>query len=289
MREVAEDAAASGALWIEPALSLGLYAERFGGLESTLKVLVRAAAAAEEATGVGLGYIVAAERSLPGCEVEALAREAEALARAVRSVVDGGCADVRGHPGIVGFGLHGAEPGNPPEPFAQAFAIACAGGVLAAVPHAGELAPSPGGGPASVRFCVDGLGAQRVEHGVLAVEDPTLVEHLAAKKVCLDVCPTSNYLLRVVDALAEHPLPRLLRAGVPCTINSDDPLLFGASLLEEYQHCLEELGLSEAELADCARSSFRHSRAPEELKQRGMEGIEAWLAKRHCSGEERGV
>jgi len=177
----------------------------------------------------------------------------------------------------VGFGLHSAEVGHPPEPFQEAFEVACAGD-LAPLPHAGELPPAPGGGPASVRFCVERLGARRIAHGVLAAEDPELVAQLAATGVCLDVCPTSNALLRAVASLEEHPLPRLLRAGVACSVNSDDPLLFGCSLLSEYRCCREQLGLSDAELASCARASFEHSRAPEELKRRGLAGVERWLA-----------
>jgi len=269
VREVTEDAAACGALWIEPALSIVLYAHRFGGVENTLAVLLRAASAALKSTGVALGYVVAAERHLPP-------DDAIELARSVRNVVESGKAIVQGRLGIVGFGLHSAEAGNPPEPFVDAFKIACVGG-LVAVPHAGEIPPSPGQGPASVRFCVDGIGAKRIEHGVLAAEDASLVECLAKADVCLDVCPTSNYLLRVCESVSEHPLPSLIRAGVTCTINSDDPLLFGCTLLSEYELCRSELGLADEELAACARASFSHSRAPDELKQRGIIGVDAWM------------
>ncbi|CAK0797766.1 unnamed protein product [Prorocentrum cordatum] len=279
VREVAEDAAASGALWIEPALSLVLYAERFGGLEATLRLLLRAAEAAEDATGVGMGFIVAAERHLPPSE-------ALSLARAARGLVDRGEARVRGRPGLVGFGLHSAEGGHPPEPFADAFDVACgtggaaggSGAALASLPHGGEIAPAPGQGPASVRCCVDRLGAKRVAHGVLAAEDPELLAHLSAKEVCLDVCPTSNWLLRVVEALEDHPLPKLLDAGVPCTINSDDPLLFGCSLLGEYEVARSRLGLADESLARCAAASFRFSCAPEGLRTRGLAAVDAWLA-----------
>eukprot|EP00931_Biecheleriopsis_adriatica_P012390 TRINITY_DN113528_c0_g1_i1.p1 TRINITY_DN113528_c0_g1~~TRINITY_DN113528_c0_g1_i1.p1 ORF type:complete len:384 (-),score=74.85 TRINITY_DN113528_c0_g1_i1:144-1184(-) len=274
VREVAEDAASAGALWIEPALSCVLYAHRFGGLQATLRVLLRAAAAAEKSSGVSMGFIVAAERHLP-------AKEAEELASAVKELVDSGGALLNGRLGIIGFGLHSAEVGNPPAPFAAAFKIACQGGVVA-LPHAGELAPEPGGGPSSVRFCVDELGARRIAHGVLAVEDDELVSHLAKLNICLDVCPSSNELLGVVPGPglgppASHPLVRLLKANVPCTINSDDPLLFGCNLLGEFERCREDLKLSDEELASCAANSFRHSRAPESLKQRGLAGVAEWL------------
>jgi len=284
VREVAEDARASGALWIEVALSLLLYHERFGGITSTLQLILRAAAAAETSTGVGIGVIVAAERMTEFFPMST----AEDLARATADLVRGGGATIHGRPGIVGFGLHGDETGNPPEPFSGAFASACAcsyqgggGGSAfrpAALPHAGELQQSPSGGAASVRYCVEDLGARRIAHGVLAAGDPALVARLAELRVCLDVCPSSNYLLSVVPSLAEHPLKRLLDAGVPCTINSDDPLLFGSSLLHEFDLCRAEMKLSDAELAACARASFEHSHAPAAVKERGLAGIEAWCA-----------
>ena len=110
---------------------------------------------------------------------------------------------------MVAFGLANDEAPWPPEPFADAFAIAREAGLLA-TPHAGELA-----GPESVRGALDALGAQRIQHGVRAAEDPALVERLApARSSACDVCPTSNVLLSVVADLASHPLPALLDAGV---------------------------------------------------------------------------
>jgi len=178
VREVAEDSAKSGAFWIEPALSLELYAERLGGLEKTLRMLMAAAENAEDLTGVAIGFIVSAERHLP------IAR-ADKLASTVRNLVESGAAKIKGRPAIIGFGLHGAEAGNPPEPWQEAFQSACASGI-AALPHAGEFPPSPepGAGAASVRFCVDVLGARRIAHGVLAADDSTLIAHLAKLNVC---------------------------------------------------------------------------------------------------------
>lgn len=268
--EVAEDAKSYGAIWIEAALSFTFYAPRFGGLRPTLDILLKAAEEAETKTGVAIGYIVSVERMLP-------AEEAEKMAEAVLGLVSEGKSIIHGRPGIVGFGLHADETGNPPEAFAKAFKCACVAGVVA-LPHAGELAPFPGKGPASVRFCVDELNACRIGHGVLAVEDEDLINHLVAKGTCLDICPSSNYLLSVVDSLSSHPLPVLLGKGVACTINSDDPLLFGCTLLGEYEVCRHEMGLSDEVLATCARHSFNHSRAPDCLKQKGLAGIEEWLA-----------
>ena len=151
---------------------------------------------------------------------------------------------------MVSFGLANDEVAGPPERFARAFAVAREAGLVSA-PHAGELA-----GPDSVRGALDALGARRVGHGVRAVEDPALVARLAEERVCLDVCPTSNLLLSVVPSLAEHPLARLLAAGVPCSIGSDDPLLFGPGLLAEHVTAREVLGLDDAQLALAARSGL---------------------------------
>ena len=120
--------------------------------------------------------------------------------------------------GVVSFGLDGDETAFPPAPFWEAFAIAKAGGLLAA-PHAGELL-----GAESVADAVDSLQADRILHGVRAIEDPALVARLASTAICLDVCPTSNFKLGVFEPKT-HPLPSLLQAGVRCSVNADSPSL----------------------------------------------------------------
>jgi aminodeoxyfutalosine deaminase len=130
--------------------------------------------------------------------------------------------------GIVALGLGGDEATFPPEPYAPAFAIAREGG-LGSVPHAGEVA-----GPASIRGALDALRADRIRHGVRAVEDPALVRELAERQIVLDVCVLSNVRLSVVDGVASHPLPQLLAAGVPVTVNTDDPTFFGCDLAAEH-------------------------------------------------------
>jgi aminodeoxyfutalosine deaminase len=126
--------------------------------------------------------------------------------------------------GVVGVSLGGSEHRYPPELFARPFALAREGGLKAA-PHAGEVA-----GPDSVRGALDVLHADRLRHGVRAVDDPALLAEIAARGVVCDVTPTSNVLLGVVPSLAEHPLPRMLAAGVRCSISSDDPALMDTSL-----------------------------------------------------------
>lgn len=153
--------------------------------------------------------------------------------------------------GVVALGLSGAEDGNPPEQFAPWFERARAAG-LHSVPHAGEHA-----GPESVWGAISALGAERVAHGVRAVEDPALVAHLAEHRIPLDVCPTSNVCLGVYRSRAAHPLPRLHRAGVPVTVNSDNPTMFGVTLNDEIAGLSTELGLDDAAVAEIIDNGFR--------------------------------
>ncbi len=139
--------------------------------------------------------------------------------------------------GIVGVGLGGAENAFPAEPFGPIYARAKDGG-LGSVPHAGESE-----GPASVRAAIEIMGADRIRHGIRSVEDPGLMRELADRGIVLDVCPSSNVRTGVVRSLAEHPLPELLAAGIKCTVNTDDPAMFGVDLGSEHQTALS-LGAS---------------------------------------------
>jgi aminodeoxyfutalosine deaminase len=131
--------------------------------------------------------------------------------------------------GVVALGLAGFEDGLPNEPFARAFALAHEGGVGSA-PHAGELT-----GAASVRAALEELAADRIRHGIRAVDDPGLVRELASRGTVLDVCPISNVRLGAVASLADHPLPRLVAAGVACSISTDDPAMFDTDLTRDYE------------------------------------------------------
>ena len=252
--EVVEDAAADGAVWIEPAIHLPHHA-RLGSCEQVLDVLISAGLAAQEATGVGVGWLITADRTVsPELAVE-------------QAVV----ASRNSDRGVVAFGLANDESAAPPELFAEAFAIARAGGLIAA-PHAGEH-----GGADSVQQAVETLGADRIQHGVRAIEDDLLITRLVDDRICLDVCPTSNVALSVVADYSDHPLSSLLARGVACTINADDPLLFGVGLLDEYRVCRDTLELDATALAGCARTSIEHSGAPTELKTRCQRAIDRWL------------
>lgn len=128
-----------------------------------------------------------------------------------------------------------------------------------------------------MRAALDALGARRIAHGVRAIEDPALVARLAADGVVLDVCPTSNVALGVVASLAVHPLPQLLQAGVPCTLNADDPLLFGPGLLQEYTTARTAFGFEDSQMAAIARTSVEASGAPPALPAQTLTRIGNWL------------
>jgi aminodeoxyfutalosine deaminase len=172
--------------------------------------------------------------------------------------------------GIVGIGLGGPEREYAPELYEKVFARAKDGG-LGSVPHAGESE-----GPASVRGAIGALRADRIRHGIRAIDDAALVDELAERGIVLDVCPTSNLRTGVVRSLAEHPLPRLVAAGVRCTINTDDPAMFGNDLGSEYETVLG-LGVS---ARACYEAGVRGALCDEETRQklRGLGEAFDWSA-----------
>lgn len=149
--------------------------------------------------------------------------------------------------GVVGISLGGSEDEFPPELFARPFAMAREGGLKAA-PHAGEIA-----GPASVRAALGILHADRLRHGVRAVEDPALLTELAERGVVCDVTPISNVRTGVVASLDRHPLPRMLAAGVRCSISSDDPVLMDTDLTRD---CVAAVSLGHS-----PRAMYEHALA----------------------------
>ncbi len=144
--------------------------------------------------------------------------------------------------GIVAFDLAGDEANFPGDLFVRHFAEARDAGLRITV-HAGEAA-----GAESVRQAVEGLGAERIGHGVRSVEDPRVIDLLLERGIPLEVCPTSNVQTSTVPGYREHPLPDLLRAGVRATLNSDDPSISGIDLRHEYRVAAQELGLGPDEI-----------------------------------------
>jgi adenosine deaminase len=144
--------------------------------------------------------------------------------------------------GVVALDLAGDEANFPGELFVRHFQEAREAG-LRTIAHAGEAA-----GAASVRQAVLGLGAERIGHGIRAIEDPAVLDLLAERGVPLEVCPTSNLHTSTVRDYRSHPLPALLRRGLRCTLNTDDPSISGLDLAHEYRVAAGELGLSQAEI-----------------------------------------
>ncbi|MBZ0114199.1 MAG: adenosine deaminase [Thermoanaerobaculia bacterium] len=164
--------------------------------------------------------------------------------------------------GIVALGIAGIEKGFSNLPFRDHFAAIRAAG-LHGVAHAGEH-----DGPASIRSALDDLGAERIGHGVRAVEDPKLVEELLHSKIPLEVCPTSNVCLDVFEDLASHSFDELYRAGIALSVNSDDPPLFATTLSEEYSKLSETFGYSPAQLARLSLDTVEQSFMSDEEKGR---------------------
>ena len=174
--------------------------------------------------------------------------------------------------GVVGFGLGGNEVGCPPEPFAPAFEKAKANGLLS-VPHAGETV-----GPASVWGSLNALQADRIGHGVRAIEDPGLLATLKVQQIPLEINPTSNACLNVFASLDAHPFRQLDDRGLFVTVNSDDPPLFNTSLVQEYTVLAQHFGYDAAGLARIARNAFVAAGVKPRVKTKLLKEFDAWVA-----------
>jgi aminodeoxyfutalosine deaminase len=159
--------------------------------------------------------------------------------------------------GVVALGLSGSEARFPNEPFRRHFAAAREAG-LHRVAHAGEHA-----GPASIRSAIDVCGAERIGHGVRAVEDDSLLAELRERRIPLEVCPTSNLCLGVVADMAQHPFDRLYRAGLQLSVSSDDPAFFNTNLTREYLRLAQTFGYDAGQLAGLALAALRQGFLPD--------------------------
>jgi aminodeoxyfutalosine deaminase len=175
-------------------------------------------------------------------------------------------------PGLVGFGIGGAERGFPRPMFARYVDRARAAG-LHSVPHAGETT-----GPQTVWDAIRDLGAERIEHGISAVHDQALLDHLVAHDITLDVCPTSNVALKVVADLESHPIRDLVAAGVRVSVNTDDPPMFATNLNTEYGIAARLLGLDQHGIADLARTAVESSFRDEAGKRQLLAEIDTYTA-----------
>lgn len=249
--EAALDDAADGCRWLELQVDPTAYAPVFGGLEPALEAVLAGAAAAP----VPVRVLVASSWQRSPAHASRLAGLAVRYASS----------------GVVGFGLSNDERGAAVADFAPACRTARDAGLLVA-PHSGFYTPA-----AHVRSCVELLGATRIGHGTSSATDPRLVELLAARRVALEICPTS-YPPFGVHELSTIPLKTFLSAGVPIALATDDPLLFGVGLAGQYAICRDALGLSDAELASLASASIQASAALREVRTGLLAEVAAWLA-----------
>ena len=244
--EVAEDAASDGCLWVEPAFDVDRYNTLRAGNEEpkppqlftsdaeAWKFALDAAAEAEKATGCGIGFMSAVDRIQSMETAERRVESTLAQLEGDKHMIPCGlsCIDCKQHAGIVSFGLHGNEEGWPPAPFADVFKRACAGTCLLCTPHAGELHPRnglPGSGPTappvanevsgsqSVKDAIEILGANRILHGVLAIDDEETVARLARDKICLDGKAPAPFASasRLKQLLRSLPLLEPAAQGLP--------------------------------------------------------------------------
>jgi adenosine deaminase len=154
---------------------------------------------------------------------------------------------------IEGVGLDSSELGHPPEKFLSVFRRAAELG-LKRVAHAGEEGP-----PEYVYQALDGLGVDRIDHGNRALEDDALVRRLVDQQVPLTVCPQSNLRLAVVDRMSDHPIRKMLEAGLLATVNSDDPAYFGGYVNDNFNALVDAVNLQRDEILALVRNSFEAS------------------------------
>ncbi|MCR5856236.1 adenosine deaminase [Mesorhizobium sp. J428] len=176
------------------------------------------------------------------------------------------------HPRVVALSVDGNEAasGRTGEKFAEAFQLAGRGG-LKRTAHAGESS-----GPEGVRDAIFLLGADRIDHGVRAIEDSELVDILADRQIALGICPSSNLVLGLYKTLGEHPIDLLRRAGVPVSVNTDDPALLRTDLAAEYARTADTFAWGKETCTAVAETSIRASFAPDGLKASLLEALATW-------------
>jgi adenosine deaminase len=174
-----------------------------------------------------------------------------------------------GAPNIAGIDKHGNERLAEIETFADIFAEAEKRG-LRTKAHAGELR-----GASAVQRTLDSLGVKRLQHGIRALEDESLMQRLADEKIVLDMCPTSNIKLGVWDDWATYPLREFMQRGIPVTINTDDPTFFNITLTDELERVAYFMDLSFEEIAQLQRTAFMHAHLPDDVRDSILAEIDA--------------
>lgn len=221
------------------------------GAERMLEAMARARMRAEDEFGIASGFIITIVRERGPEEAEQRVREAIACRPC----------------GVVAVDLAGDENNYPPALFTRALGLAREAGLGITV-HAGEFA-----GPSSIWTSIYQLGAHRLGHGIRAVEDPELLAYLREHEVTLEICPSSNMRLGLVPVLGGHPLKKLMAAGVPVTINSDDPMLLGTDLSRELHLVAETFQLRMNQIAELLRNAARAAFVPDDVRDRLQQGL----------------
>lgn len=256
--ELVEDVAADGTVYAEIRWAPSLHLEGDLSLHDGIAAVVAGADRAAQTCGIHVRLVAVALRT----HTPAVAREvAEASLPFLTQ-------------GLVGFDIAGIERDAPdPRVFSEAIGVARGGG-LGITCHAGEW-----GGAAQVWRALE-IEPWRIAHGAPALDDPELMAELAERDVTLDICPTSNFQAGIGSLDASAPLPRLLRAGVPVTINTDDRTVSDLTLVRELELSMDALGLSRSEVVRAMRqayaAAFLHHH--EDLRAELQQGFEAWLA-----------
>jgi adenosine deaminase len=252
--EFCQDQAADGVRYAEVSFSLPEHSVRSGDWDGPILAVLDGFEDGRRDLGIVCRPYVDVVRGI-GMELSRMAMES-----AVRHRDDG----------VVGIGLGGDEK-HPAVDYAHLFRHATDHG-LRSLPHAGETA-----GPASIRSALDDLRADRIGHGIRCLEDEPLVTRLRDERVALDVSPTSNVMTRVVPSIAEHPLPRMVDAGLLVTLNADDPSMFHAPLSGEFALARRVFAMSDDDLAGLVRNAIEASFADAGTRMRLHGEVDAWL------------
>jgi aminodeoxyfutalosine deaminase len=250
-RDLGEQLVAQGVVYAEITLSIGIMLLRKQNAEANFAAILEASEAFAK-RGLRMNWVFDAVRQFGP---EAAMRVVEAAQRC-------------GSKAIVAFGIGGDELSVATAEFRPVYDKAAEIG-LRRLMHAGEV-----GGPEKIREAIELLGAERIGHGIAAIDDPDLMDLLADRRIPLEICPQSNIrtgalarlLARENPQIEDHPLARLFRHGIPVVLSTDDPAMFHTTLLDEYDNA-RRMGLSEDELVRLAGMSFEHAFVEEEAKR----------------------
>jgi adenosine deaminase len=253
--EFCADEAAQGTRYAEVSFTAAAHGERLGDPELPLEAVLEGLATGQARYGIRCQVLLDHSRR------RSVDRARQTLRLATKHAGSG----------VIGIGLAGDER-HPASPFAEVCDEARDAG-LHLVHHAGETA-----GPASIREVLTACHAERIGHGIRAIDDPDLVAELRDRDIALEVCPSSNVALGLAPTLSEHPLPRLREAGLAVTLSTDIPNLLGLTLSEEYQRIRDAFGYDDVSLAELNHTAVDASFAPLETKAELHEATTAWLA-----------